>query len=259
MDEWLKLTLLFIIGVYLGHLADILALAWHSEEPVFRCGKFLAFWHNITEGNKWFCLIGRKRSLTSILYETIVCGILTVLIYARYEDTWTAFVMIYLMFAFMVAFISDIQWREIPHEINYITMSIAVVLLFIADDGLLSFVLSLIPAVIAFMVALTLYALRPDSGFGIGGGDLRFILSMGGLMGVFFAIFLLAIGSAIMILLNIASLIKDVSENTETFVPMMTGFAGAFLIMLFGHYLAPPETGLFPMLDFLSVFSSIGK
>ena len=249
MEEWLTLFAAFTIGIYLGHLADILALAWHSEEPVFRGGKFPSFWRSITEGNKWFCLIGRKRGVVNTLYQTLACGVLSVLIYNYFGLTENGLLLLYLVFAFMVAFISDVQWREIPHEINHITMGIAVLLLLTGEHSLLYFITGLIPAVIAFGVAFILYTTKPENGFGIGGGDLRFILSMGGLMGAFFAIFLLAIGSALVVVLNIASLVKDTSLNTETFVPMMTGFAGSFLLMLFGHYFAPPEVSLFPMLD----------
>ena len=254
MYEGLTWVLMFLLGVYLGHIADILALAWHSEEPVFRGGKFRPFWNSITSGNKWFCIVGRKRGIVSTLYETLVSGGLTVALYSYFGSSWMFLLMLYVMFAFMVAFISDMQWREIPHEINYATLGIAVLLVATGEHSMLFFVTGCIPAAVTFAVAFILYAIKPEAGFGMGGGDLRLILSMGCLLGVTFAMLLLLIGSVAAILINIASLIRDISSKSSSYIPMMTGFAAAYLIMLFGHYLTAVEDDLFPILDLPLLF-----
>jgi Flp pilus assembly protein protease CpaA len=246
-------VLLFVFGVYLAHLADVLAEAWHKEGPVFRKGAFLPFVKEIASGYRWWPLLGRKRSLFQWLPEVLVCGGLTIAFYLHYGWSFMFGLMVYVMFAFTVALISDMKWREIPHEINHLTALLAVIFLLIGKNSVITFLLGAVPVVILFSVGFVMYLIRPMRGFGIGGGDLRFIFSMGLLMGMPFATLLMTLGCASAVLLALPTLIRDMFGKAMTYIPMMAGFSAAYILMILGHYLLAFEDDWFPMLDFLSI------
>ena len=254
LQNWFGLLPSFLLGGYIGHLADVLSLAWHKEEPVFRKGYFKEFLKEITGESLLWPLIGRKRGFFKTVLEFCSCGAFTALFYSHYGLGFMFYLMMFLVFAFAVGLISDMQWREIPHELNHIIALVALLLVLIGKNSIWTFLLGAVPVVVMFGCGFVMYLIFPSRGFGIGGGDLRFLGSIGLLMGMPFATLLMVLGCLASIIIFLPMAIKNFfGKRTTTFIPMMVGLTSAFILMIFGHYLAIPENDIFPLLDYFSV------
>lgn len=245
-------VLFFVAGIYICHFADFFAAAWHEEAPVFHKGTFVNFIKQTFAGQNTLSvfLIGRKRK--TWLVESLAGGTLMVLSYGALGLTPTFATTSFLLFSFAVSLISDLKWREIPHEINHLITFVAVINAFMGGiTSILCSLIGIIPAVLWFITGFILYLFRPQKGFGIGGGDLRFIFSTGLLLGISFSTTLLLLGCFCTVLFNIACLIKDIRTGSTTYAPMMIGFAMAYVVMLSCHYLILPAYDMIPMLSVL--------
>lgn len=250
IQENLFFFLLFgIIGFYLGHLADFFALAWHQENKVFSRKQFpIFFQQQISTKNPLWIFCGRKRDWITIILETGFCSVMTMTFFCIFGLSAKFMLMTFLMFSFMVALLSDISWREIPHEINYAIICVSLLNLLYGNNSIINFLLGFIPALLLVATGVILYFIRPQKGFGMGGGDIRFILSTGLLMGISFSTILLCLGSFIAIIMNLFYFFQNAAKGASTYIPMMPGFSIAYLIMLFSHYLMAPANDLMPVL-----------
>lgn len=242
-------VLFFVAGVYICHAADFFAAAWHEEKPVFHKGTFTNFIKQTFAGQNTLSvlLIGRKRN--TWLVESLAGGSLMVSFYGVFGLTSTFALMTFLLFAFAVGLISDLKWREIPHEINHLIAIVAVVNAIMGGfPSILCSLVGIIPTVLLLISTFVLYLIRPERGFGVGGGDLRFLFSTGMLLGISFSTVLLLLGCLFTVLFNIVCLVKDFRFGTTTYAPMMVGFSMAYLVMLFGHYLVVPAYDMIPIL-----------
>lgn len=258
-SSWGHLIAVSLLSIVLVDLAEFLSLAWHQESPVFRKGQFFAFCENLRERNdsKWivFKEDGPVRYwLQVVIKYPLFCFFLD-RFYYHYGWSFEFVVMTLLFLSFYVALVSDLSWREIPHEINHFLVLLAVLNVIFGGNSVVNLLLGLIPALILLATAMIMYFLRPRIGFGVGGGDLRFIASTGMLMGFSFASVLLTLGSFVAIVTHIAALWKNLKTGKTTHIPMMIGFMAAYLVMLWTHYFAPIDSDLLPM---LSLFTNIG-
>lgn len=262
--EFGQILFFFAFAVALAALSIIttqamnfLALAWHEDGPVFRNGKFTAFWERVTTEKPpyWVAFGIADSSFAVLILECLACQILFLAFLFVYGISPECVFFLLLTFFFGVALVSDLAWREIPHEGNHIIAILAIVNVLFFGNPLGNLLLGLVPAAAVLLVAAILYKIFPERGFGVGGGDIRFIASTGMLMGFPFTAILLTFGSFGTILVYFVKYLHDRRKGVTTYVPMMVGFTIAYLVMLGTHYLIPVSMDMIPM---LSLLTSIG-
>lgn len=239
-ESSLAFALMFLLGGFLADTAVLVSRIWHDEKKgVWRSylrGTDLIPMPNIIK--PVLLLYGKREAILEL-----ACAALSVKFLADYGFSSDLGLMLFLMWAFTVALFSDLCWREIPHELNYIVMGAAVLLALLGKISWISLLFGTMPAIILTVTAILLFMLRPKNGFGIGGGDLRFVLSTGMLMGAGFAGAMVFLGSLVVVVGGFGMLVRDLRNGTATAVPMMVGFAAAYVVMLFDSYLDTPLTG----------------
>ena len=231
-----------VASLIIVQAAGFLSLAWHQKTPVFRSkAAWKAFLAEIQDAELPRWVVFGTKNLLPLFLESIAIEFLMLLFLLVHGLSLSFLWMMILSFGFLVALVSDLSWREIPHEINHIIAITAVLNVIFNGNSAVCLALGLIPAILLVVAGLFLYWLFPSKGFGIGGGDVRFIASVGMLAGFQFVSLLLAIGSLLTIIIHLPGLLHGFRKAGTTCVPMMAGFTGAFLLILGLHYLAPED------------------
>lgn len=180
-----------------------------------------------------------------ILCTELVCGFASIAIFFVYGFTIGYAMLMFMTFVFAVCLISDLRWREIPNEINIIMAVLAICLAVAGVINWEDLVTGMVPGLVCITAGIILFFIRPADGFGIGGGDLKFLLTTGMLMGSSFAFALICFGGFATLLFYGATFVADIKNNTQTPVPMMVGFTTVFVFLMLTHYLSLPEFDMF--------------
>ena len=218
------------IGMHLGHFAVICSDDWHIKGS----GNSLCY------PGLAVVRMGTGRNVPVLVPAMeLLMGFAAAGFFSIYGNTCMFWLLTSVTWIFMVATISDIRYREIPNELTVMAMAMMVVLAWGGWSTIGDIVAGMLPA-LAVLLNGILFSLITgrDS---IGGGDIKFLFSIGGLMGFGFASIILLVGCLILLFMYGVHLIEDIFKGTRTECPMMAGFASAYFILLFSHYLVPPE------------------
>lgn len=225
--SFFMLFIIFIVGIALAHFADFLAEYWHIEKQDERATIIAGIKQ---QGLPSIIYRGRKRPARQTLLETSFLSLYLVAVFSMHGISEQSLIFSVLLFSGLVAYLSDIRWREIPHEINYFMFAIATLLVLLGDKTLGEFLFGIVPFIILLTIAVAMSFIHGGNS-GLGGGDLRFVLATGVLGGFAFVSSLIGLGGLFAFVFGLTR--KEYRENG---IPMMIGFLPASICILFFCY-----------------------
>lgn len=258
-------VLAFVLGLCVGSFANVCVFRWSMEKTesvVFKpshclsCGNNIKWYDNIPILS-YLILKGKCRNCEaniSIQYPIVefITGCIFLLIFYNYGFSVLTLKYMFISWMFVVATITDIKDRIIPNEISIAGVVSILIFLFIDNtmsiqNTILGF---LFPSIILLVVATILEKIinkenklnkNEDKSIDedteesieiIGGGDIKFLFAIGGLMGPLVAVLVLILGCVFLSIIYFPALIKDYRYKTRTYCPMMVGFIFAWLVIL---------------------------
>ena len=243
--------LVFVLGCCIGSFSNVGIYRWHVGTSVIKgrshcdtCGSQISWYDNIPILS--YILLGGKcrhcHVQLSLQYPFIelLTGLSFLAIYSILGQTMLTAKLMFVTWLFIVATVSDVLYREVPDELTLISIPVMIGLVLCGENTWLDLGLGvLFPGVVFFILAMILEAVFDK--LIIGGGDIKFLFSIGGIMGIGFASSIFMIGCFCMVLIYFSTVIEDMVEDKQTYVPMLVGFATAYFLVLMCHYLVAPE------------------
>ena len=242
MYEFLAL----ILGMCVGSFSNVCIYRWlKGESVVFKpshcrtCETPIKWYDNIPLFS-WIMLGGKCRHCgtpISVQYPfvEVITGLAYLLIFQKYGMVWESVLLMFTTWIFVVATISDIRQMEIPDELTIAALLFAPINWFFGNIELVQIAMGIVPAVFVYVLALFL-SHRNGGDFPIGGGDLKFLFSLGILHGFMLPLAVLQIGAIMIGLIFINVLVSDLSKGERTPVPMMAGFFPAYVYLFLMNF-----------------------
>jgi len=253
--------LVFMFGCCIGSFSNVCIYRWHVETSVVTgrshcdtCGKQIKWYDNIPILS-YILLKGKCRNCHTHLslqypFVELLTGLTFLAIYSTLGNTLLTAKLLFVSWLFIVATVSDILYREVPDELTYISIPVMLVLALVRENSWIELGLGvLFPGIILLIIAV-LADLVTDKIL-IGGGDIKFLFSIGGLMGAEFSMSILILGCFALALVYFSLFIEDRAEGKQSYVPMLVGFAMAYAFILLSHYLASPTFDILNIITFI--------
>lgn len=236
-------VLAFILGTCIGSFANVCIFRWlQNESVIFKpshcltCGNPIKWYDNIPIIS-YIILHGKCRNCNekiSIQYPIVefITGLIYLFIFNNYMFSWTTLQLMFVTWMFVVATVTDIKQEEIPDEVSIAGLCFIPIMLL---SGTISWQLMLLgfllPSVVLLFLAVIIeYLTKIDTV--IGGGDIKFLFALGGIMGPIISVSVLFLGCLVLSILFFPLIIKDYKEKTQSRVKMMIGFSIAWIIIL---------------------------
>lgn len=241
---------ILLVGIFVGSISNLCIVRWHDRLPFFKtgarcetCGHSLkwyemsaVFSHLFLKGKHSYC---KDQIPLQNLFVEVITAICFLAIYSVQGFTAASIVLMFVSWMFIVATVSDVNYREIPDELLIISAPVMVLLVALDVNTATGTLLGMAPSIGIIILMLALSIVCGDGVLnGIGGGDIKFMIAVGGIMGISFLIPMIFIASCMSILIYGAYIVEDVVTHNRTYIPMMVGFASAFVFMLLVHYLS---------------------
>ena len=242
------LIMSFILGCSIGSFANVCILRWLKEESImkershcFTCGYQLKWYDNIPLIS-YILLNGKCRnckSSISIQYPLVefITGLLYLLIFYFNGLSWFTLKLMFITWMFVVATVTDIKQREIPNEIIFAGIGAFIINIFFDNTMNIPemFIGLFIPS-LPFLLIGIIYEKIANIEMAIGGGDIKFLFVIGGLMGGYFSSMILFGGCLALLLIYLPNMIINYKKIKSTPLPMMIGFSSAYLFILIYFY-----------------------
>ena len=259
------MTFFFIlfVGILVGSISNICIARWHDRQPFFKtwdrcetCGHSLKLYERCAvfsylffKSKHSYC---HERIPLQNLFVEIITALTFLVIYITKGFTAESIVLMFVSWMYVVATVSDVNYREIPDELVIIAAPVMVLLVVLDINTYMETLLGLLPSISIILLMFVLSMIRGDGVWeGIGGGDIKFLCAVGGIMGIGFLIPMIFIASCMSVLIYGAYIVEDFITHNRTYIPMMVGFSSAFILMLLMHYISSPS------FDVLSLFENI--
>lgn len=252
---------IFFVGILVGSISNLCVARWHDRLPFFKtgaicetCGHSLkwyefsaVFSYLFSKGKHSYC---HARIPLQNLFVEIITGLTFLAIYITEGFTAESMVLMFVAWMYIVATVSDINYREIPDELVVIAAPVMVLLVALGINNYLETLFGLLPSigVVILMLILSLF-MGDEIMEGIGGGDIKFLIAVGGIMGIDFLIPMIFIASCMSVLIYGAYIVEDSITHNRTYIPMMVGFSSAFILMLLTHYLSTASFDILTVLE----------
>ena len=244
------MTFFFIlfVGILVGSISNICIARWHDRQPFFKtgarcetCGHSLKWYERCAvfsylffKGKHSYC---NDRIPLQNLFVEILTALTFLAIYITKGFTAESMVLMFVSWMYVVATVSDVNYREIPDELVIIAAPVMVLLVALDINTYTETLLGLLPSISIIFLMLVFSMIMGDGVLeGIGGGDIKFLLAVGGIMGIGFLIPMIFIASCMSVLIYGAYIVEDSITHNRTYIPMMIGFSSAFILMLLMHY-----------------------
>ena len=239
---------IFFIGILVGSISNLCVVRWHDRQPFFKtgarcetCGHSLKWYERCAvfsylffKGKHSCC---NDRIPLQNLFVEILTGLIFLVIYITKGFTAESMVLMFVSWMYIVATVSDVNYREIPDELVMIAAPVIVLLVALGINTYLDALFGLLPSISIVFLMLILSLFMGDGAMeGIGGGDIKFLIAVGGVMGIDFLIPMIFIASCMSVLIYGAYIVEDLITHNRTYIPMMVGFSSAFILMLLMHY-----------------------
>lgn len=236
-------VLAFILGTCIGSFSNVCIFRWLKNESVIfkpshclTCGNPIKWYDNIPIIS-YILLHGKCRNCSSkisIQYPIVefVTGLIYLFIFYNYGFSWVTLQLMFVSWMFVVATVTDIKQEEIPDEVSIAGLCF---IPFMLLSGTISWQLILLgfffPSIILLIIATIIESLTKIDTV-IGGGDIKFLFAIGGIMGPFISLAVLFLGCLSLSIIFFPLIIKDYKEKTQSRVKMMIGFAIAWIFIL---------------------------
>ena len=244
------MTFFFIlfVGILVGSISNICIARWHDRQPFFKtgarcetCGHSLKWYERCAvfsylffKGKHSYC---NDRIPLQNLFVEIITALTFLAIYITKGFTAESMGLMFVSWMYIVATVSDVNYREIPDELVIIAAPVMVLLVALDINTYTETLLGLLPSISIIFLMLVFSMIMGDGVLeGIGGGDIKFLLAVGGIMGIGFLIPMIFIASCMSVLIYGAYIVEDSITHNRTYIPMMIGFSSAFILMLLMHY-----------------------
>ena len=244
------MTFFFIlfVGILVGSISNTCIARWHDRQPFFKtggrcetCGHSLKWYERCAvfsylffKGKHSYC---NDRIPLQNLFVEILTALTFLAIYITKGFTAESMVLMFVSWMYVVATVSDVNYREIPDELVIIAAPVMVLLVALDINTYMETLLGLLPSISIVFLMLILSLFMGDGVMeGIGGGDIKFLIAVGGVMGIDFLIPMIFIASCMSVLIYGAYIVEDSVTHNRTYIPMMVGFSSAFILMLLMHY-----------------------
>ena len=244
------MTFFFIlfVGILVGSISNICIARWHDRQPFFKtgarcetCGHSLKWYERCAvfsylffKGKHSYC---NDRIPLQNLFVEILTALTFLAIYITKGFTAESMGLMFVSWMYIVATVSDVNYREIPDELVIIAAPVMVLLVALDINTYTETLLGLLPSISIIFLMLVFSMIMGDGVLeGIGGGDIKFLLAVGGIMGIGFLIPMIFIASCMSVLIYGAYIVEDSITHNRTYIPMMIGFSSAFILMLLMHY-----------------------
>lgn len=256
--EYLVFTyaLIFISGLFFGTFANVCIKRWHDETPLFcaptcdTCGHKIPWCDTVpvlsfilNKGKCGYC--HTPIPLQNLVVE-LVTGFTFLAIFTSYGFSLEGIKMLLVAWMFIVGTVSDINYREVPNELTLIALIAMPTFILLNVNSLLNTLWGVIPAIwiVLFACIVAHFTGQEDI---IGGGDVKFMFSVGGLMGMEFVLLMFVLGCISLALMYGSFIIESaITKGAKgTSVPMLVGFSQAYTLMLLMHYLADARFDVF--------------
>lgn len=243
--------MVFVLGCCIGSFSNVGIYRWHVGTSVIKgrshcdtCGSQISWYDNIPILS--YILLGGKcrhcHVQLSLQYPFVelLTGLIFLAIYSVLGQTMLTVKLLFVSWLFIVATVSDILYYEVPDELTYISIPVMIGLVLCGENTWMDLGLGvLFPGVLFFVIAMIIEAILGK--LVIGGGDIKFLFSIGGIMGSGFAMAIFIIGCFCLSLIYFSKIIEDMVEDKHSYVPMLVGFAMAYFLVLMCHYLVAPQ------------------
>ena len=251
--------LVFALGCCIGSFSNVCIYRWHMGTSVIKgrshcdtCGNQISWYDNIPILS--YCLLGGKcrhcHTQLSLQYPFIelLTGLTFLMIYATLGNTILTVKLLFVSWLFIVATASDVLYREVPDELTLISLPVMLLLALVGENSWAELGLGILfPGLCLFILAII--AEYMTNTLIIGGGDIKFLFSIGGLMGADFSMSIFILGCFALSIVYLSLFIED--EKKQSYVPMVVGFAIAYFCILLSHYLSSPEFDVIHMIPYL--------
>ena len=240
----------FLFGLCIGSFSNVCIFRWVEEKSVVfpsshcpNCGHSISWYDNIPVIS-YLLLKGKCRNChipISLQYPFIelLTGITFLAIFYSFGFSIFGLKLMFISWMFIVATMTDIIDRIIPNELILIGLVLIPVFFFLEDTTYMELILGLIfPSVILCIVSIIIEEITNIETV-VGGGDLKFLFIIGGLMGYEFSMYILMGGCVVGTVVYFAYFIEDMIYKKHTYIPMMVPFSLAFIFALLFYYLNP--------------------
>ncbi len=243
MESYINWLTVFLVGLCIGSFTNVCIYRWTVEQSIFKplrshcpCCNAEIIWYDNIPLFSFINLGGRCRTCGSIIplqYPTVelFTALMAVAIFLTYGATFEAVKIMFLFWMFLVSVVTDWNDRIIPNEVAIagIAFAIGSVIAGYMDwfEVLLGF---LFPSVPLLLLTVGMEWLLKKEGL-LGGGDIKFLFAVGGVGGALFASRILFFGCFCLSVAFFGIFLEDLVTKRRTPVPMMTGFAMAFVFM----------------------------
>ena len=243
--------LIFMFGASIGSFANVCIFRWTEGQSVvrepshcFSCGHKIAWYDNIPIFS-WLMLKGKCRncgSLISIQYPFIefICGFTFLSIFYVWGFSFMSALLMFLTWFFVVATVTDIKDRIIPNELILVGIAAMPIFYYFNPEMTpLWLALGLVFPSILLLVVSVIAEQVTGLETVIGGGDIKLLFVVGGLMGPIFSMLILMGGCVCLTIVYFAYFIEDIVYHKQTYIPMMVGFGMMYGLILLMYYLSP--------------------
>ena len=276
--------LAFFFGASIGSFSNVCIFRWlnpnhgdesssvlHEPSHCFTCHTPIKWYDNIPILS-YLLLRGKCRNChthISLQYPAVelLAGLLFLVIFYRYHFSFECLQLMVLTWLFLVATVTDIKERIIPNELILAGCAFIPILYFFNPNPMMDVTYLLIglffPSLFLLFLSIIL-ELAMGIETAIGGGDIKFLFVIGGIMGGFFPATIFILGCILSSIIYSSFLIekyfrgnsyKHIDEQNSSnktnekekeeydnhiYIPMMVGFSIAYLYALLTYYLETP-------------------
>lgn len=274
--------LAFFFGASIGSFSNVCIFRWlnpnngsesssvlRDPSHCFTCHTPLKWYDNIPILS--YLLLGGKcrncHTHISLQYPAVefLAGLLYLAIFYRYHFSFECLQLMVLTWLFLVATVTDIRERIIPNELILAGCAFIPILYFFNPNPMMDLTYLLIglffPSLFLLFFSIIL-ELAMGIETAIGGGDIKFLFVIGGIMGGFFPTTIFILGCILSSIIYSSFLIekyfrrnlpkpitnpnnlnktdKNEEYDNHIYIPMMVGFSIAYLYALLTYYLETP-------------------
>ena len=242
----------FIIGLFIGKFSNICADRWIPEESIWTkpkcsfCQKEIPWCDNLpvigflySKGKCRYC-----HSPISLRYPIVelIMGIGCCHIFNLYGLSYTTVLLIFTSWIMMVAMITDVLDRIIPNELILVGVGAVIINGFFSPSTVSDIAIGFFGPALFLIITSMVVEILANTDCAIGGGDIKLMVVLGGLWGWQMPVIILVGGCYILATVYLAYAVIDMTQNKQTYVPMMVGFGIMFLYMLLNF---PFDNGMF--------------